>query len=131
MVHIIWTMLYGHRITVNQSMISTWPLFQIDQWVGCSDFGSLYRGITVGDHFASSEKKSSTPRKKSTEFCLFPGFRVSGFRIWTWFWPTDTGQNPDRLSADDRLSYRLHNNGVLNILHKISSRSAMIHGPWL
>ena len=29
-----------------------------------SDFGSLYRGITVGDHFASSQKKVLHPSKK-------------------------------------------------------------------
>ena len=40
--------------------------------VRCSDFGSLYRGITVahvGDHFVSSQK-SPTPFEKTTEFCL-------------------------------------------------------------
>ena len=37
--------------------------WRFNEIVRCSDFGSLYSGITVGDHFATSLKKSSTLRK--------------------------------------------------------------------
>ena len=42
--------------------------------VRCSDFGSLYRGITVGDHFASFDLKNNRfSLKDTTTICSKQG----------------------------------------------------------